>query len=272
MSDQSKQVTKPADITLPDWQEGDVLSASRFNEMQRGIKSALGVPGADLPGLKIRVIKLEETPFAAGNVRNYDPTTEEWKDGEEIEAVVDPEGQSVVAFSHNGVWVKIASGTTKARLTSNLDANGYATAQPLVFNSSSKSYDDDSEQEEITVYETMGCYCGIEGEIIEVRSAGTDSGGETIWEVVRGGATYQTGTLADAMSQGDTVSVNISGRSGVSVDATDVFLPSPGEGETIELASGTLVGITYNTRPDSPRWEVTGAPGDQCETCPDPCV
>ena len=170
------------------------------------------------------------------------------------------------------VRIGVATRTRKARLTSNLDANGYATAQPLVFNSSSKSYDDDSEQEEITVYETMGCCCGIKGELIEVRSAGTDSGGETIWEVVIGGATYHTGTLAEAMSQGDTVGVNISGRSGVSVDATDIFLPSPGEGETIELASGTLVGITYNTRPDSPRWEVTGAPGDQCETCPDPCV
>lgn len=149
MSDQSKQVTKPADLTLPDWQEGDVLSASRFNEMQRGIKSALGVPGADLPGLKIRVIKLEETPFAAGTVRNYDPTTEEWKDGEEIESVVDLEGQSVVAFSHNGVWVKITSETVAFELTEDLTKGGEATAKRLKWDSSAGNYVD--ADEEITV-------------------------------------------------------------------------------------------------------------------------
>jgi hypothetical protein len=171
----------------------------------------------------------------------------------------------------------------KVRLTSNLggDSGGSgststtsATGRFQKLNRTTREYEDDPDRaDEVTVYDTQGAFCGVEGEIIEVRHAGPDSEGSVIWEVVRGGAMHQTGTLAEQLTHGETVSVNISGRSGVSVEATDIFLPDAYSGTTpIGLDAGTLVSLNYNTRPDSPRWEVTGAPGDQCETCPDPCV
>lgn len=167
--------------------------------------------------------------------------------------------------------VRVQMKPLKGRLTANLDAGGSATIQPQKLNKTSKEYADDTGLDELTVYDTQGSFCGVEGEVIEYLPVPGD--GETIWEVVRGGAMYQTGTLAEQLTHGETVSVNISGRSGVSVEATDIFLPDAYSGTTpIGLDAGTLVSLNYNTRPDSPRWEVTGAPGDQCETCPDPCV
>lgn len=237
MADNSKKITKPADITLQDWKKGDDILAARLQSMQDATKVALGMPGFDLPGVDLKVLaESDDTEKGDYREKRYDPENKEWKNTGYLKEAVEPEGQSFVAFWHNGVWVKIASGTTKARLTSNLDANGYATAQPLVFNSSSKSYDDDSEQDEITVYETMGCYCGIEGEIIEVKSNGVDDDGETIWEVVRGGATSHVVTLSEELSQGGTVEATV-GEATISV--TDKWLPS---GETL---TGD-VGVAYN--------------------------
>jgi hypothetical protein len=160
-----------------------------------------------------------------------------------------------------------------AKLTANLDCaagsiGSTATARRQRLNRTSKGYENDpAYPDEITVYETQGAFCGVEGEIIEVRNAGTDDEGNTIWEVVRGGAARHTGTLSAALSQGSSADVSISGRDGVSVEATDIFLPSG-----TSLDSGTFVEVGYNTDLDPPRWEVTGAPGDQCETCPDPCT
>lgn len=126
-------------------------------------------------------------------------------------------------------------------LTENLDAKGTATGKFKRLNAAGTAYEDHPDYpDEITVTELKGQFCGIKGELIEVRSAGTDSGGETIWEVVRGGATWHkvtlSGTLSPDGSQEATVTIN-----GIEATITvqDVWLPS-GDEQT------GVIGATYS--------------------------
>lgn len=134
-----------------------------------------------------------------------------------------------------------------ARLTENLDAGGSATARLQLLNSSSKAYEDDSSQEEITVYDTLECFCGIKGELIEIRNAGTGSSGAAIWEVVRGGAVWHVG---ERKSGGEAVTVTA--LYGTEIEITPAYrfgtLPSDYVGP---------VGITYDF--EAKTWVATQA-------------
>jgi hypothetical protein len=132
-------------------------------------------------------------------------------------------------------------------LTSNLDCAsgstpGTATGKRKKLSKSTKTYEDDAAYpDEITVYETQGAFCGVEGEIIEVRNAGTDSGGETIWEVVRGGATSHVVTLSATLEPGGTVEATVGNAT---INVTDNWLPT---GETLTGVVGVAYNFTNNT-------------------------
>jgi hypothetical protein len=95
-----------------------------------------------------------------------------------------------------------------------------------------------------------------------------ESGTGSVWAYVRLGVapiTHRSGALAGELKAGGKATVNLTG--GGQEEATDVLLP-PGT----SLPSGTFVFIDFNRFTDPQRWEVTGAPGDKCEKCPDPCA